>query len=110
MCQILARDSLQRNPPSNIGFYSRVLEPFFLRSAHRFFIISDNRFLPARVRWSPFFLLRVTRLGTALVLVADFGDWPSSTAIALLSRSLSLLSSATILPVSKMLSSGSLSV
>jgi len=33
------------------------LEPFFLFSAHRFFIKSDNRFLPAGVRWSPFFLL-----------------------------------------------------
>jgi hypothetical protein len=38
--------------------YAYALEPFFLRSAHRFFIISDNRFLPAGVRRSPFLLLR----------------------------------------------------
>jgi hypothetical protein len=82
------------------------LEPFFLFSAHRFFIISDNRFLPAGVRRSPFFLLRVARFGTALVLAADFGSCPSSAAMALLSRSLSLFSSATILPVSKVLSFG----
>jgi len=93
---------------ATVGSYLRTLEPFFLFSAHRFFIMSDNRFLPAGVRRSPFFLLRMARLGTALVLAAAFGDWPSSAAIAWLSRSLSRLSSATILPVSKMLSSGSL--
>jgi hypothetical protein len=58
------------------------LEPFFLRSAHRFFIMSDNRFRPAGVRRSPFFLLREVRLGTALVPAADFGEWPSSAAMA----------------------------
>src|SRR4029077_8585567 len=86
------------------------LEPFFLRPAHRFFIKSDNRFLPAGVRRSPFFLLRVARLRTALVRAANCGEWPSRAAMARLSRSLSLFSSATILPVSKVLSSGSLSV
>jgi hypothetical protein len=86
------------------------LEPFFLFSAHRFFISCDNRFLPAGVRRSPFLLLRVARLGTALVLAADCGEWRSSAAMARLSRSLSLFSSATILPVSKVLSSGSLPV
>jgi len=35
--------------------YLRPLEPFFLFSAHRFFIMFDNRFLPAGVRWSRFF-------------------------------------------------------
>jgi len=83
------------------------LEPLFLFSAHRFFISCDNRFLPAGVRRSPFLLLRVARLGTALVLAADLGDWPSSAAMARLSQSLSLFSSATILPVSNMPASGS---
>src|ERR1700741_2717235 len=72
--------------------------------------MSDNRFLPAGVRRSPFLLWREARLGTALVRAADCGEWPSSAAMAKLSRSLSLFSSATILPVSKVLSSGSLSV
>jgi hypothetical protein len=81
------------------------LEPFFFRAAHRFFIRSDNRFRPAGVRRSPFLLLRVARLGTARVLAPDCGEWPSSAAMARLSRSLSLFSSATILPVSKVLSS-----
>jgi hypothetical protein len=67
---------------ATVGSYLRPLEPFFLFSAHRFFIMSDNRFLPAGVRRSPFFLLRVARLGTALVLAAAFGDSPSSAAIA----------------------------
>ncbi len=35
----------------------RLPETFFLRSAHLFFIISDNRFLPAGVRRSRFFLV-----------------------------------------------------
>jgi hypothetical protein len=34
------------------------LEPFFLRSAQRFFIISDNRFLPAGVSRSTFLWVR----------------------------------------------------
>jgi hypothetical protein len=67
---------------ATVGAYLRPLESFFLFSAHRFFIMSDSRFLPAGVRRSPFFLLRVARLGTALVLAAGFGDWPSSAAIA----------------------------
>jgi hypothetical protein len=58
------------------------LEPFFLRSAHRFFISCDNRFLPAGVRLSRFFLLRVARLVTALALAAGCGEWPSSAAMA----------------------------
>jgi len=49
-------------------------------------------------------------LGAALVCAAVFGDRPSSAAMAKSSRSLSLFSSATILPVSKVLSSGSLPV
>ena len=40
------------------------------------------------------------------MLAADFGAWPSSAAMARLSRSLSLFNSATILPVSKVLSFG----
>jgi hypothetical protein len=61
------------------------LEPFFLFSAHRFFIMSDNRLLPAGVRRSPSLLLR--GLGTALVFAADCGDCPSSAAMARLSQS-----------------------
>jgi hypothetical protein len=53
--------------------YWRLLEPFFLFSAHRFFIMSDNRFLPAGVRWSRFFLVRVARWETAILFVA-LGD------------------------------------
>jgi hypothetical protein len=68
--------------------------------------MSDNRFLPAGVRRSPFFLLRVARLGTALVVAADCGEWPSSAAMARFSRSLSRFNSATIVPVSKVLSFG----
>jgi hypothetical protein len=67
---------------ATVGSYLRPLGPFFLFSAHRFFIMSDNRFLPAGVRRSPFFLLRLPRLGAALVLAAAFADWPSSAAIA----------------------------
>jgi hypothetical protein len=86
--------------------FAYALETFFLRSAHRFFIKSDNRLLPAGVRRLPFLLLRAARCGTALVLAADFGASPSNAAMARLSRSLSLFSSATILPVSKVLSCG----
>ena len=46
----------------------------------------------------------------ALLFAAAFGDWPSNTAMARLSRSLSLFSSATILPISKKSSSGLVSV
>jgi hypothetical protein len=56
-----------------------LIEPagtFLFFSAHRFFIISDNRFLPAGVRWSRFCLLRVARCGTALLFAVAFGDWP----------------------------------
>jgi hypothetical protein len=52
--------------------YWRLLEPFFLFSAHRFFIMSDNRFLPAGVRWSRFFLVRVARWETAILIC---GSW-----------------------------------
>src|ERR1039458_1287984 len=64
--------------------------------------MSDNRFLPAGVRRSRFFFLRVTGLGTALLFAVALGESPSSAVMACLSRSLSLFSSATILPVSKM--------
>jgi hypothetical protein len=38
--------SLRRNFQATLAFYSCLLEPFFLFSAHRFFIMSDNRFRP----------------------------------------------------------------
>jgi hypothetical protein len=58
------------------------LEPFFLFSAHRFFIMSDSRFLPAGVRRSRFFFLRVTGLGTALLFAVALGESPSSAVMA----------------------------
>jgi hypothetical protein len=68
------------SPPA-LGFYRRFPEPFFLFSAHRFFINSDSRFLPAGVRWS-FFSARMARWGTALFRATGFDDWPSSAAMA----------------------------
>jgi hypothetical protein len=76
----------------------KVLELFFLRSAQRFFIISDSRFLPAGVRPARFFLLEVAACGAAtlrFVPAAAVSD-PSNAAMARLSRSLSLFNSATI--------------
>lgn len=84
---------------------------FFLRSAQRFFIISDKRFLPAGVsprRRGP--LAEVE----AEAGVADFGGRPlrargacdSSNPIALPMRSISCLNSATIFSRSNIVASG----
>jgi len=79
-------------------FYAalRLTVPFLLRSAHLFFIISDNRFLPSAVRRRPPFLA-LTKVGAAsfleLVLAPSI---PSSAAIARLRRSLSFFNSDTI--------------
>jgi hypothetical protein len=70
---------------------------FFLRSAQRFFIISDRRFLPAGVSPRPRFVLEA-------VAAAALGGRPlravgacdSSRPIALPMRSISCLNSATI--------------
>ncbi len=64
---------LQRNFQAILASYACLLEPFFLFSAHRFFIMSDNRFLPAGVRWSRFFLVLVALWETAILLVV-LGD------------------------------------
>src|ERR1700730_12802898 len=83
-------------------FYAalRPTVPFFLRSAHLFFIISDSRFLPSAVR-RPFLAFRMTKVGAAvfaeLVLTTSV---PSSAAIARLRRSLSLFNSDTIALIS----------
>src|SRR5260221_8933474 len=83
-------------------FYAalRLTVPFLLRSAHLFFIISDNRFLPSDVRPRPPFLA-LTKVGAAsfleLVLAPSV---PSSAAIARLRRSLSFFNSDTIATMS----------
>src|ERR1017187_4390847 len=61
---------------ATLGFYRRFSEPFFLLSAHRFFLISDNRFLPSGVRRPPLFLLRVTEIGNGTSLCS--GPWRKS--------------------------------
>jgi hypothetical protein len=82
-------------------FYAalRPTAPFLLRSAHLFFIISDNRFLPSTVRWRLFFALRMIKLGSALFTERFLApSVPSSAAMARLRRSLSLFNSDTIAP------------
>jgi hypothetical protein len=77
-------------------------EVFFLFSAHRFFIISDIRFLPSGVR-----RLRFLRGGAGTLAAGD--DFrgvggesvPSRAAIAVFSRSRSRFSSFTIVWISE---------
>ena len=77
-------------------------ERSFLYSAQRFFIISDNRFLPAGVRRWRRFVFEAWRGAAALLLVRPpEAPIPSNAAIARLSRPLSRFKSATILFVSK---------
>lgn len=84
-------------------------EPFLLRSAHRFFIASDNRFLPSAVRPRRLRFFGAGGLATAFCFVAGAGaSVPSSAAMARLSRSLSLFKSATIRSRSKFRSYGAL--
>jgi hypothetical protein len=72
-------------------------EAFFLLSAHRFFIISEIRFLPSAVRWR-----RLLALGAGASATGDaFGEVggksvPSKATIAVFSRSRSRLNSLTI--------------
>jgi hypothetical protein len=83
-------------------FYAalRLTVPFFLRSAHLFFIISDNRFLPSDVRPRPPFLA-LTKVGAASLLEPVLApSVPSSAAIARLRRSLSFFNSDTIATMS----------
>jgi hypothetical protein len=87
-------------------FYAalRPVEPFFLRSAHLFFIMSDNFFRPSALRRLPFLPFRTTNVGAALfpgtVLTTSV---PSSAAMARLSRSLSFFNSVTIAVISMIL-------
>jgi hypothetical protein len=73
-------------------------ELFFLRSAQRFFIISDSRFLPAGVRPPRFFLREVPAWAVATLRFAPTAvvSGASKAAMARSSRSLSLFNSATI--------------
>jgi len=72
-------------------------EAFFLFSAHRFFIISEIRFLPSAVRWR-----RFLAGGAGTLAVGDaFGgiggkSVPSRATIAVFSRSRSRFNSFTI--------------
>ena len=86
----------------------RFYELFFLRSAQRFFIASDSRFLPAGVRPARFLLLEVAACGVATLrfVPAASVSGPSNAAMARLSRSLSLFNSATIEGMSKVRSFG----
>ena len=90
-------------------FRSRLYRPFFLYSAQRFFIASDNRFLPAAVRRPRLLLFAVGAEAAAFSFEVAAGESvPSSAAMARLSRSLSLFNSATILSKSKIRSSDGL--
>jgi hypothetical protein len=74
--------------------------PFRRRSAQRFFIASDNRFLPSGVRRPRRFLFAVLPgFGPRLAGVPDAD--PNSALIALPILSASRLKSATILSISK---------
>jgi hypothetical protein len=94
---------LKSNQISQHNFYAalRLAVPFFLRSAHLFLIMSDNRFLPSAVICRPFLAFRMIKVGAALfserVLAPSV---PSSAAMARLRRSLSLFNSDTIAPMS----------
>jgi hypothetical protein len=73
---------------------------FFLRSAQRFFIASDSRFLPSGVSRPRRFLFLPAGAGFGPRLAPAAAE-PSSAAIALPIRSASRLKSATILSISK---------
>src|SRR6202158_2470473 len=76
----------------------RIYEPFFLRSAQRFFIASDSRLLPSGVSPPRFFPFNAGGGGVATPVLTARGEFDlSSTAMARLSLSLSCFKSATIL-------------
>ncbi len=77
-------------------------QPLFLRSAQRFFIASDKRFLPFGVMPPRLFLLTpVRRRVPAPLFLVPCCDDPTSATMAPVSRSLSSFKSATILCKSK---------
>jgi len=79
------------------------VSPFFLRSAHRFFISSDSRFLPSLVIPPRRLVFVAPGLEAAIrpLLPVAFDPAPIKAVIALISRSLSFFKSATILSISK---------
>jgi hypothetical protein len=81
-------------------------DPFFLRSAQRFFIANDNRLLPSGVRPPRSFPFNAAERGVAIfVFLATGVEFaPSSAAMARLSLSLSCFKSASILSRSKVYS------
>src|SRR5260370_29657039 len=96
-------------PTSERPFRWSLYRPCFRRSGQRFFIASDNRFLPSAVRRPRLLLFAVGAEAAAFPFEVAAGEWvPSSAAMARLSRSLSLFNSATILSMSKIRSSGAL--
>src|SRR5271169_938451 len=66
-----------------VGALRSPYEPFFLRSAQRFFINIDNRFLPAAVIPPCFFFLRVAALGAATLFVRTAAVLPRPTNAAM---------------------------
>ena len=102
-CPFLDRQ-IRRSPPKpeRTGWRhlvgDRIYEPFFLRSAQRFFIASDSRLLPSGVTPPRFFPFNAGGGGVATPVLTARGEFdPSSTAMARLSLSLSCFKSATIL-------------
>jgi hypothetical protein len=89
-----------RNPPTDSRRSPwrsvEIYELFFFLSAQRFFIASDNLFLPAGVRPRLRFLEGAVLMGMAILLVVLVDSF-SSKAMARLIRSLSLFNSETIL-------------
>jgi hypothetical protein len=78
-------------------------DPFFLRSAQRFFMANDNRLLPSGVMPPRSFPFNAAERGVAMfVFLATGVEFaPSSSAMARLSLSLSCFRSASILSKSK---------
>ncbi len=77
-------------------------EAFFLFSAHRFFIISEIRFLPSGVRWRRFLARGAGTLVAGDAFRGAGGkSVPSKATIAVFSRSRSRFNSFTIAWISK---------
>jgi hypothetical protein len=99
--ELTAHPSKLRACQDSVG--DRPYEPFFLRSAQRFFIANDNRLLPSGVSPPRFLAFNADgRDVVMLVFLAVRGEFaPSNAAMARLSLSLSCFKSATILCKSK---------
>jgi hypothetical protein len=99
--ELTADPSKLRAGQHSVG--DRPYEPFFLRSAQRFFIANDNRLLPSGVSPPRFLAFNADgRDVVMLVFLAVRGEFaPSNAAMARLSLSLSCFKSATILCKSK---------